>query len=368
MIARVIGSTVLAASIAVAFAASSTTVSGQTPQSTVAQAPRQAAPPAAPAAAPARTTTRRAAVPRTEDGRPNLMGVWAYATITPFERPDGLGTKAEFASDAEVEQYEKQNQRRSQDDRPNKGTAGDVGGAYNDFWWDRGTKVAGRQTSLVVDPPNGRIPATLPEATKRNQERNAARPRPAAGIDAENPEDRSLWERCVARTIPYTSGPYNNNIQIVQTRDYVVIVSEMIHEARIVPTMAGAKHGTVRKWHGDSIGRWEGDTLVVETTHFNDKAPFRGSNYQTLKLTERFSRPDADTLIYEYTVEDPTTWARPWTVRHPMAFNPEGIFEYACHENNYGLEGILKGSRQLEKDRASGAAAPRPPAPTPAAR
>jgi hypothetical protein len=287
------------------------------------------------------------------------MGVWGYATITPLERPAALGEKAEFSSDAEVEKFEETNQRRSFDERQ-KGTRGDVEGAYNDFWWDRGTKAAGRQTSLVIDPPNGRIPPQLPEAQKRAADRQAARPRPTS--DADNPEDRGLWERCITRTIPYLSGAYNNNIQIVQTKDHVVVISEMIHEARIIPTTPGAKHGPVAKWHGDSIGRWVGDTLVVETINFIDKVSFRGSN-TNLKLTERFSRQDADTLIYEFTVEDPTTWARPWTVRMPMTFNREGMFEYACHEGNYGLQNILKGSRQQDKERASA-----PPVPTPAAR
>jgi hypothetical protein len=346
MRARVIGSAVLATGLSVAFALSSTTVSGQAGSASPAAA-ASSAPTAKPAA-------RAAAVKRTAEGRPDLQGVWGYATVTPLERPEGLGDKAEFASEKEIADFEARN-RRNVDNRTAKGTAGDVSGAYNDFWWDRGTRVAGRQTSLVIDPPNGRIPAQTAEAVKRAADRKAAIvPRTT---DADNPEDRSLWERCVARTIPYLSGPYNNNIQIIQTKDHVVVVSEMIHEARVIPT-DGRPHGKVRKWHGDSTGKWVGDTLVVETINFIDKVSFRGSNVN-LKLTERFSRPDANTLIYEFTVEDPTTWVRPWTVRLPMTYNPEGIFEYACHEANYGLEGIMKGSRLQDKENA---VAPRPPA------
>jgi hypothetical protein len=297
--------------------------------------------------APAKPTApgKAAPVPKAEDGRPDLSGVWAYGTVTPLERPANLGDKAEFTSDQELAEFETRNKPRNVDDRNARGTAGDVSAAYNDFWWDRGTKVAGRQTSLVIDPANGRIPPTTAEAQKRAADRQAARP--PRTTEADNPEDRSLWERCVARTVPYLPGPYNNNIQIVQTRDNVVVVSEMIHEARIIP-LDGHPHGKIRKWHGDSTGRWEGNTLVVETINFSDKVSFRGSNLD-LKLTERFSRPTADTLIYEFTVEDPTTWARPWTVRLPMSFNPEGIFEYACHEGNHGLQGILKGARLQDK-------------------
>ena len=348
MIVRLIGSTVLASGVAVGLAFSTASLSGQAAQTS-------------PAAGAARAS-RATAIPRTEDGRPSLMGVWAYGTITPLERPT-TQTKTAFTDEERVAAEQAAQQRRNFDNRSGAGTRADVERAYNDFWWDPGSKVAGNQTSLVIDPPDGRIPPTTPESQKRAQERQAARVRPTS--EADNPEDRSLWERCIGRPIPYQSGPYNNNIQIVQSKDHVVIVNEMIHEARVIPT-DGRPHGNVRKWHGDSVGRWVGDTLVVETINFSDKMSFRGSNLN-LKLTERFSRGDANTLIYEYTVEDPTTWTRPWTVRQPMTINPEGIFEYACHEANYGLEGILKGARKLEREGPPAPAA-RPPAAAPPAR
>jgi hypothetical protein len=286
--------------------------------------------------------TSRQRVPRDAHGRPDLSGVWSYGTVTPLERPGGLGDKPSFQNDEEVAEFERSTRERTnQDRRDGAGTNADVSRAYNDFWWDRGTRVAGRQTSLVVDPPDGRIPPLTPDAQQREAARAAARQQRTS--EADNPEDRSLWERCITRQLPTLPGPYNNNIQVVQARDHVVIVNEMIHEARIIPT-DGRPHGPARRWHGDSRGRWEGDTLVIETINFTDKTNFRGSG-ANLKLTERYSRPDHDTLVYRVTIEDPTTWSRPWTVQIPMARSEEGIFEYACHEANYGLQGILKGAR-----------------------
>jgi hypothetical protein len=299
-------------------------------------------------------------VPGDAHGKPDLHGVWAYGTITPLERPMELAGKPAFATDEEVAEFERTTrQRTNQDRRDGAGTNADVSRAYNDFWWDRGTRVVGNQTSLVVDPPDGRIPPLTPEAQQREAARAAARQQRTS--EADNPEDRSLWERCITRQMPILPGPYNNNIQIVQTRDHVVIVNEMIHEARVVP-LDGRPHGTIRRWHGDSRGRWEGDTLVVETKNFTDKTNFRGSG-ANLKLTERYSRPDAGTLLYRVTIEDPTTWTRPWTVQIPMTKNDEGFFEYACHEANYGLEGILKGARlqdQLNAEKSTGTTTSRP--------
>jgi hypothetical protein len=296
----------------------------------------------APAATRARTSAN---VPRTADGKPDLHGVWAYGTLTPLERPGDVSGKTEF-TDEEAEQFQKQaRENRNQDRRDGAGTNADVSRAYNDFWWDFGRNVSGRQTSLVIDPPDGRIPALTPEAQQRAAALAEVRSRRTTA--AEGPEDRSLWERCITRQLPTLPGPYNNNIQIIQTRDHVVIVNEMIHEARIIP-LDGRPQGKLTRWHGDSRGRWEGDTLVVETARFSGKTSFRGSG-EGLRLVERYQRVNAGTLLYQVRIEDPATWTKPWTVQIPMSANDEGFFEYACHEGNHGLQGILKGARLDDK-------------------
>jgi hypothetical protein len=254
------------------------------------------------------------------------------------------------------------------------GTAGPYGnvGGYNYFWIDPGetlNRVDGQlRTSLIVDPPDGRVPAILPSA----QQRNAAalvRARPTsdtpenAEISApgayDNIEQRPLGERCIIG-FGSTSGPpmlptyfYNNLKQIVQTKDHVMILTEMVHDARIIPLRSQHAPPTVRKWLGDSIARWDGDTLVVETTNFTDRTRFRGAS-ENLKVTERFTRIDAKTLLYRFTVEDPTTWARPWTAEYswPIAASNERVYEYACHEGNYAMQGIMKGARLLEAEAA----------------
>ena len=293
----------------------------------------------------------KSAIPRDPHGRPDLQGIWAYATVTPLERPDALAGKATFATDEELAEFERSIvQGRNQDRRDGAGTNADVSRAYNDFWWDRGTRVLGRQTSLVVDPPDGRIPALTPAAQQRQAARAEARK--LITSDADNPEDRSLWERCITRALPMLPGAYNNNVKIVQTKDYVMLMQEMIHEVRVVPT-DGRPHSQVRQWHGSSRGRWEGDTLVIETINFNDKTNFRGAG-QNLKLTERISRPNADTLLYRVTIEDPTTFTKPWTVQMPMVHSEEDVYEYACHEGNRGLEGIMTGSRLQDRLRTTG--------------
>jgi hypothetical protein len=281
--------------------------------------------------------------PKTPWGDPDLQGVWSIATITPFERPATLGTKQVLTEQeaAELEQSNLLNN--NQDRRDGAGTDADVARAYNDFWWDRGTKVVStRQTSLVVDPPDGRVPALTAEGQKRATER-ATR-----GYDSW--QDRSLWERCITRGLPMIPGPYNNNYQILQTPGYVVILHEMIHDARIIP-LGGQPHvGTnIRQWFGDSRGRWDGDTLVVDTTNFADKANFRGST-QGLHLIERFTRVNADTVKYEFTIDDPTTFTRQWTAAIPMARTDEQIYEYACHEGNYGMVNLLRGARAKETE------------------
>jgi len=288
-------------------------------------------------------------IPRTPDGKPDLQGAWSFANVTPFERPAALGEKA-VLSDDDVAQIEEQAAANSkQDEGRKRGTAADVNRAYNDFWYDRGTKVAGtRQSSIVVDPANGRVPALTAEAQQRASTRAAARKQRGP---ADGPEDRSLGERCILgfnAGPPFAPSAYNNNIQIVQTKDHVVVMTEMVHDARIVP-VDGRKHlpGAVRPWMGDSRGHWEGDTLVVETTNFSDKNLYRNAS-PGLKLVEKFTRTAPDMLIYEFTVNDPATWTAPWTGRVPMERLDGQIYEYACHEGNLGMEGILKGTRAEE--------------------
>ena len=289
--------------------------------------------------------------PRTPDGQPDLQGIWSNATVTPLERPADLAGKP-VLTEKEAADYAKQVvQQTNVDRREGIGTDLDVARAYNNFWYDRGTKTVGtRRTSLIVDPPDGRIPALTPEAQKRVADRDARRLRPAEG-----PEDRSLSERCIAWQ---TAGPpmlpsgYNNNYQIVQNRGYVLIFNEMIHDTRVIP-LDGRPHlpQNIRLWMGDSRGHWEGDTLVVDTTNFTDKTAFRGAS-ENMHLVERFTRVDPETLLYSFTVDDPSAFAKPWTAEITSVRGDGRIFEYACHEGNYGMEGLLKGARADEKKRA----------------
>ena len=292
---------------------------------------------------------------RTPDGHPDISGVWDFRTVTPLERPEQFADK-EFLTEEEAAAYEQERVLANNADLNREDTTTDravVNGtresadlrlAYNDFWWDRGTTaVETRRTSLVVDPPNGRIPSLTEAAQARRDERVRISQRPSEG-----PEDRSLAERCITG---FNSGPpmlpaaYNMNVQIFQTKDHVVLLNEMVHNARIIP-LDGSTHD-VPLWTGMSTGRWEGDTLVVETKNFLRETSFRDSS-QNLMLTERFRRLDDDTLVYGFTVEDPTTWTAPWTVELPMRRSDLPIFEYACHEGNYGMEGTLSGARHVE--------------------
>jgi hypothetical protein len=305
-----------------------------------------------PSAAAEPTAAHKWTPPRTPDGHPDFQGVWSYATLTPLERPAEFAGK-EFLSEQEAAEYEKRRLRDSNQDRRDGGAEADVARAYNDFWWDRGSKVVvTRRTSLVVDPPDGRIPPLTPEAQKRAAERTEARRlRPADG-----PEDRPLAERCIlfgSGGAPMLPTAYNNNAQFFQTRDHVVIINEMVHDARVVALDGRPPlHNGVRQWLGDSRGRWEGDTLVVETTNFTDKSNFRGSG-ERLRLIERFTRVAEDTLLYEFTVDDPASFTRPWKVELPLWKNPELTYEYACHEGNSGMAGVLGGYRKAEAEEAA---------------
>ena len=284
------------------------------------------------------------AVPRTPDGRPDLQGIWDFAQLTPLERPGDFAGKQSLTDD-EAEEFAQRRIETSNKDRRDGGAAADVERAYNDFWWDFGTRVA-RQTSLVVDPPDGRIPALTPEAQQRIAQRRGR---------YDNPEERPLAERCI---LGFNSGPpmvpsaYNNNVQLVQTRDHVVIVNEMNHSARVVD-LSGRKHppGSLRFLTGDSVGRWDGDTLIVDTTNFSTEGGFRGATVN-LHVIERFTRQDDDTLRYEFTVDDPSTWTKRWSASVPMTKSQERMFEYACHEANYALEGVLRGARYQETQSA----------------
>lgn len=296
-------------------------------------------------------------VPRTADGQPDLQGVWDYRTITPMERPAALGTKAFFASDEEAAAFEREeNQRQNRDliDPEAGGLMYPPGGVvpYNEFWYDRGDKVVGtKRTSLIVDPPNGRLPDMTPEGKKRAEARAAEQRATQLGHPhADSWEDRPLQERCLMGLNagpPMHPGAYNNNFQLFQTPQYVVILNEMVHDARIIP-LDGRPHGQIRQWKGDSRGHFEGDTLVVDTINFKRETSLPNSSANT-HLVERFTRTDANTLLYEFTVEDPTMWTRPWTAVIPMRKSDDPIYEYACHEGNYAMASILAGARAAEK-------------------
>jgi hypothetical protein len=295
------------------------------------------------------------AAPRLSDGRPDLQGVWDYRTITPLERPKELGTK-EFFTAEEAAKYEaEENQRQNRDliDPETGGLNYPPGGVvpYNEFWYDRGNTLGGRRTSLIVDPPDGRLPAWTAQG-QRLADARAARSRDdqLGRPHADSWEDRPLQERCIVglnQGPPMTPGAYNNNFQIVQAPGYVVIVNEMVHSARIVP-MDGRPHGNVRQWKGDSRGHWEGDTLVIDTVNFKGETNFPGSS-ANLHLTERFTRTGPNALEYRFTVDDPTMWTRPWTAVLPTVRSQDPIYEYACHEGNYALGSILRGARAAEE-------------------
>jgi hypothetical protein len=287
--------------------------------------------------------------PKTPWGDPNLQGIWNNGTTTPLERPAQYADR-ETLTPEEVEKLARDAVIRD-DAAPREG---DVG-FYNASWWDRGKSIG--RTSLIVDPPDGKVPALTPEGAKIAKQRQArirfSVSRPEGPFNG--PEDLSLTERCILfRPLPRLPTGYNNNYEIVQAPGYVAILQEQIHEVRVI-TLDRRPHlkPTLRQWHGSVRGHWEGNTLIVETQNFTDRTDFRGSG-TNLQLVERFTRVGPDTIDYQFTVTDPTIWTRPWTAAIPMTKSDEPIFEYACHEGNfYSVENVLSGAREAEKKAAA---------------
>ena len=299
---------------------------------------------------------------RTSDGQPDLQGTWTNGTLTPFQRPPELAGK-EFFTEQEEAAFEQkrlqQNDVESGDDGK-RGPADLARRAYNGAWFDRGSHgVNTRRTSLVVEPSDGRIPPMTPEGKKKFDDAHAN----SAAHPADGPENRALSERCILfpnAGPPMLPEPYNNNYQIVQSPGFVTIMAEMVHDVRVVP-LDGRPHlpPNIRQWKGDSRGHWEGNTLVIDTTNFayNDKSRFGvaydGFTDQNLHVTERFTRTGPSTIIYRATVDDPTIYTKPWTIETTLSKRTEPIYEYACHEGNYGMFGILSGERAQERTAAA---------------
>ena len=312
--------------------------------------------------------------PRTAWGQPDLQGVWDFRTITPLQRPEELGDK-EFLTVEEAATLEQDTVDRNIRllNRPAERTTGGgnvdrrtdgTPGFYNNFWLDRGTTVVGtRRTSLIVDPPNGRLPPLTAEAERRAASPEAQRIADAGRgrVPAGSWEDLDPGDRCIQHGKagpPINPGGYNNNIQLFQAPDYVAILNEQIHDVRVIPLERRPHLGPqMRQWMGDSRGHWEGQTLVVETTNFSGKHEQAGrpalSSGEHLSLIERFTRLDAETLLYEYTVTDPSTWVRPWSAEVTMNKSRGPLFEFACHEGNYSMPVRLAGARAMEKAAAA---------------
>ena len=303
-------------------------------------------------------------VPRIASGKPDLQGVWDFRTITPMERPEDQAE--EFLSDEEAANLDQaaierevglatRPARRTEVDPSGNVDRGVDGapGSYNNFWFDRGTTVIStKRTSLVIDPPAGRVPPLTPEAKKKRDDlaevrKNTGPHEPTPGGWVEDLGSNGLQVRCIVgfnSGPPMTPGGYNNNFQMFQTPDEVVIYNEMNHNSRVIP-LDDRPYTGLRQWNGESRGRWDGDTLVVETKNFLRETSFmRGGASRDLEITERFTRESTNILIYEVTVSDLTTWATPWTYQVPMQINQNPIFEYACHEGNYSMAVLLAGA------------------------
>ena len=287
--------------------------------------------------------------PRTPWGAPDLSGIWDFKTATPLERPEDRGEQAFLTEEeaANIEQEAVDRNVRLWEAAPRRTEAGGNVGGYNNFWLDFGTTVIeSRRTSLIVDPPNGRIPDLTEEGQRRADERQAHR----EAHPADTYLDRSAFDRCILgfnTGPPMTPGFYNQHMQLFQTPDHVVVLNEMVHDSRIIP-LDGSPRPGIESWTGESRGQWEGDTLVVETIDFSDKHGYRGST-KGRHLVERFTRVDAGTLLYEFTISDPATWTAPWTAQIPMQATELPLFEYACHEGNYAMPNILGGERRAER-------------------
>jgi hypothetical protein len=346
---------------------------------------------AAQASRPAQTS--KPAMARTADGRPDLSGTYDVATMTPLERPAGVDRLVLTKEEADAaETYEAQRQIKNDAPLdPNRGAppvggenttpksylefleklGGGVVGGYNHFWLAEGNKLVTvdgqKRSSIVIDPENGKIPKMKADATTRNAALRAVSVNPAANEGTasagpagafDGPELRPLAERCLLG-FNSTAGPpalpnyfYNNLKQIVQTPTQVMILNEMVHDARVIRMSSTHLPSHIRLWMGDSIGRWEGDTLVVDTTNFTTKTQFRGSADQ-LHVVERFRRVDANTIVYRFTIEDPATWDRSWTGEYPWVATKENLYEYACHEGNYALGNMLRGARVKDAEDAA---------------
>ena len=300
---------------------------------------------------------------RTAWGAPDLRGIWDFRTITPLERPDELAEQAFLTAEeaANLEREVTDRNARLLERAAERTTAADQvdrredgsPGFYNNFWLDRGTRAVGtRRTSLIIDPPNGQIPALTPAGQQRADASQAYREE----HPADSWLDRSTSDRCLLgfnAGPPLNPGGYNQNLQVFQTADQVVLLTEMVHTVRVVPLDGRPSLGDdIRQWSGDARGHWEGDTLVVETANFRDERRWRNAT-ESLTLVERFTRVDADTLEYEYTVNDPETWTSPWTASIPLQRTDVPMYEYACHEGNHSMYGILAGQRAEDQAAAA---------------
>tara|TARA_B100001123_G_scaffold389313_1_gene465969 strand:+ start:20447 stop:21466 length:1020 start_codon:yes stop_codon:yes gene_type:complete len=305
-------------------------------------------------------TTKLTGVNRTPEGLPDISGVFTFRTLTPLQRPEALEGQDRLTAE-EAAAFEASERTRLNRDlfdpesgAPSAGYQSRAEGgvlSYNEFWYERGIELTSdKRTSLVVDPPDGRIPYTTEFA-----EENRLRRLNLRNGFADHYTDRSLGDRCLMGSNsgpPMRPGSYNNNVMVLQTPGYVAIVNEHIHNTRIIPIESGP-HGNIRQWVGDSRGRYENDALIVETRNFRQATNFTGSSAETT-LIERFTRLDPDTVMYDFTIEDPNNYTRPWTVAIPFRRTDGPIYEYACHEGNYGLTGILAGARRLNTQPVEG--------------